>query len=429
MITIQGNESFRDCDGVSRRSMLKVGSLGLSAFGLPAILQSKEFGAKPNKSVVWLWLGGGATHVETFDPKPSAPAEFRSVVGAIDTNVPGIQLGGLFERLSKVTDKLAVVRSFAHRNSGHGGGTHWLMTGYDNRQIDNGGLPHRPSIGSIVTRTTGTNNAENGMPRYIRLGGISADGPAFLGPAYAPFDPSGEAKKNLQLKIQMGRLNNRRDLLKRLDNYKREVDRTGLMEGLDKFEKQAFDTILGNSTKAFDLKLEDPKIKESYGPGLGDQLLLARRLCEAGSGFVTVHYGGWDMHSTIEKSLKGRVPQLDRAVAAFIDDVHQRGLQDDILLVITGEFGRTPRINKNAGRDHWAPLSTLALSGGGMNMGQIIGKSSKNAEIPSTKPVRPQDLMATIFKHFNIDENLQYIDKGGRPVYMIEDGTPIPELG
>ena len=428
MITIQGNESFRDCDGVSRRSLLKVGSLGLSAFGLPAILQAKEFGAKPNKSVVWLWLGGGATHVETFDPKPSAPAEFRSVVGAIDTNVPGIQLGGLFERLSKVTDKLAVVRSFAHRNSGHGGGTHWLMTGYDNRQIDNGGLPHRPSIGSIVTRTTGT-NAENGMPRYIRLGGISADGPAFLGPAYAPFDPSGEAKKNLQLKIEMGRLNNRRDLLKRLDNYKREVDRTGLMEGLDKFEKQAFDTILGNSTKAFDLKLEDPKIKESYGPGLGDQLLLARRLCEAGSGFVTVHYGGWDMHSTIEKSLKGRVPQLDRAVAAFIDDVHQRGLQDDILLVITGEFGRTPRINKNAGRDHWAPLSTLALSGGGMNMGQIIGKSSKNAEIPSTKPVRPQDLMATIFKHFNIDENLQYIDKGGRPVYMIEDGTPIPELG
>jgi uncharacterized protein (DUF1501 family) len=175
--------------------------------------------------------------------------------------------------------------------------------------------------------------------------------------------------------------------------------------------------------------LEDPKIKESYGPGLGDQLLLARRLCEAGSGFVTVHYGGWDMHSTIEKSLKGRVPQLDRAVAAFIDDVHQRGLQDDILLVITGEFGRTPRINKNAGRDHWAPLSTLALSGGGLNMGQIIGKSSKNAEIPSTKPVRPQDLMATIFKHFNIDEKLQYIDKGGRPVYMIEDGTPIPELG
>ena len=428
MITLQGNKSFKDCDGVSRRNLLRIGGLGLGAFGLPAILKSKESGAKQNKSIVWLWLGGGATHVETFDPKPDAPVEFRSIVGATDTNVPGIQLGGLFERLSKVTNKLAIVRSFAHRNSGHGGGTHWLMTGYDNRQIDNGGLPNRPSIGSIVTRTTGT-NAKNGTPRYIRLGGIAADGPAFLGPAYAPFDPSGEAKKNLQLKIQIDRLNNRRSLLNKLDNYRREIDLTGLMEGLDKFEKQAFSTILGNSTKAFDLKLEDPKIRESYGSGLGDQLLLARRLCEAGSGFVTIHYGGWDMHSNIEKSLKGRVPQLDRAVAAFIEDVHQRGLQDDILLVITGEFGRTPRINKNAGRDHWSSLSTLALSGGGLNMGQIIGESSKNAEVPSTKPVGPQDLMATIFKHFNIDEKLQYIDKGGRPVYMIEDGTPIPELG
>ena len=252
---------------------------------------------------------------------------------------------------------------------------------------------------------------------------------AFLGAAYSPFDPGGQARRNMSLVVDRKRLDDRRGLLKGLDGVNRLADRSRLMDGLDAFEQQAFNLVLSRSQQAFDLKYEDPRVVDRYGGGLGQQLLTARRLCEAGCGFVTLNYGGWDMHGNIKNALTSRSPQMDHAVSALVEDLSQRGMDKNVLLVISGEFGRTPKVNGNSGRDHWAPLSTLALSGGGLNMGQIIGESSKNAEVPSTKPVDPQDLMATIFKHFNIDEKLQYIDKGGRPVYMIEDGTPIPELG
>ena len=201
------------------------------------------------------------------------------------------------------------------------------------------------------------------------------------------------------------------------------------MNGLDSFETQAFDLIRSRARETFDLSKEDPRTRERYGKqGLGQQLLLARRLCEAGVGFVTLHHGGWDMHGQIANNMKALGPQVDHAVAAFLDDIHQRGLDRDVLLVITGEFGRTPRINGSAGRDHWAPLSTLALAGGGLRMGQVVGESNAKAEIPKTTPISPQDLMATVFHVLGLPQDLHYQDPTGRPSPMISGGKPIAEL-
>ena len=433
MLTIEAKRRYRDCDGTTRRDFLRIGGLGLGALGLPGLLAARAEAAKVgrpmrNTSIVWLWLSGGPTHVETFDPKMTAPKEYRSVTGDVSTAVPGVSLGGNFTEMAKVADKMAFVRSFAHGNSGHGGGTHWLMTGYNNRNVDNGGLPTRPSIGSIAAKARGPNHPVTGMPTYVRLGGIGSDGPAFLGTAYAPFGTSGEARNNMTLRTQLERVADRRKLLEDFDRFHRDADRSGLMDGLDAFERQAFNLVLGKAPEAFDLRKEDPRVVAKYGGGLGASLLLARRLCEAGCGFVTLNYGGWDMHGRILRSMNSRGPVVDRAVAAFVDDVAQRGLSDNILLVITGEFGRTPKINRNAGRDHWAPLSTLALAGGGLKMGQTVGESDGKVYRPKTNPISPQDLMATVFHVLGIDQKLQLVNQSGRPVYMIEDGEPIQEL-
>ena len=433
MFSILADRRDRDCDGTTRRDFLKVGTLAMTGLSLPSLLAAREADrtagrAVKDTSVVWVWLGGGPTHVETFDPKMSAPSEFRSVTGEVATNLPGVTLGGNFTKLALRADKLAFVRSFAHRNSGHGGGTHWVMTGYDNRMIDNGGLPTRPAIGAILSKVRGANHPDTGMPTYVRLGGIGADGPAFLGAACAPFDPAGQARRNMTLDTKAERLSDRRALLGSLDRFRREADATGLMNGLDNFEQQAFNLILGNATTAFDMKKENEKTIAAYGRGLGEQLLAARRLCEAGCGFVTVSYGGWDMHGTIKRSMDSRAPQLDQALAAFVQDLHERGLSEKVLLVVTGEFGRTPRVNRNAGRDHWAPLSTLALAGGGLKTGQVVGDSSAKAEVPATRPIGPQDLMATVFHVLGIDPKTQYTNQAGRPVFLIEEGRAIPEL-
>jgi uncharacterized protein (DUF1501 family) len=433
MLNFPINRRSQNCQGTTRRDFLKVGSLGMGALGLPDLLRSRAQAAAAgletkDTSVIWVWLGGGPTHVETFDPKMTAPSEYRSTTGEVATNLTGVTLGGTFKKMGQVADKMAFVRSFAHTNSGHGGGTHYVMTGYDDRNVDNGGLPTRPSIGSILARTRGSNNIKTGMPTYVRMNGIAADGPAFLGAAYAPFDPGGQARRNMSLVVDGERLDKRRDLLNNIDDLKRNIDRSRLMEGLDAFEQQAFDLVLSKSQQAFDLKYEDPRVAERYGKGLGQQLLTARRLCEAGCGFVTVQYGGWDMHGKIAESITKLSVQLDHAVAALVEDMNQRGLDKKILLVISGEFGRTPKVNQNAGRDHWAPLSTLALAGGGLNMGQTIGESAEKVDVPKTTPIGPQDLMSTVFHVLGLDRRVQYIDQAGRPVYMIENGKPIPEL-
>jgi hypothetical protein len=399
---------------------------------LAARAQAAAAGKKvKNTSVVWVWLAGGPTHVETFNPNMGAPVEYRSTTGEVGTSIPGVTIGGTFPKIASVTDKMAIVRSFAHTDSGHAGGTHFVMTGYDNRNLDNGGTSNRPAIGAIVARVRGTNHPKTGMPTYVRMGNpfrSGTDGPAFLGTAYSPFDPAGQALKNMQMAVSGKRLDDRRALLTSLDRINNVVDRSGMMEGIDRFEQQAFNLVLGGAADAFDLKHENPKLVKRYGKGLGEQLLRARRLCEAGCGFVSMTYGGWDMHQKIKDNMERRAPELDRAVAAFVDDVHQRGLSDNILLVITGEFGRTPKVNRNGGRDHWAPLSTLALSGGGLNMGQVVGESTPKADMPRTQPIRPQDLMATVFHVLGIDPQVQFNNNAGRPTYMIEDGKAIEAL-
>lgn len=429
MITFHDNKTSLNCEKINRRNFLKVGALGASTFLLSDYLQAAPSNKK--KSVIWIWLDGGATHIETFDPKPTATEEYRSVTDAIATKIPGLYFGGTFPKLASIADQVAIIRSFSHKNSGHAGGTHWIYTGYDNTQVDNGGASTKPSIGSIVAKYRGISDPSSGVPNYIKLNGKNqSEGPAWLGQSYAPFDPNGEAKKNLELHTSMDRLNNRKELLNDLDQFRRSYDKLASVTGVTDFQNQAFETIVGKSTTAFDLSKETKETLESYGNGLGKQLLLARRLVENGTSFVTVNYGGWDMHSNIKEGMLNRSPELDHALYTLITDLKHRNMSDDVLVVVTGEFGRTPKINATGGRDHWPGLSPLMIYGGGMKMGQVIGESDDKISSPTANSpiISPLDLMSTIFHVLDIPKNLQYTDTAGRPTYMLEGGSPIKQL-
>jgi hypothetical protein len=304
------------------------------------------------------------------------------------------------------------------------------MTGYDFPPADNGQAPIKPGLGSILSRYRGANNPATGLPNYVRAGGILGDGPAWLGPAYGPFDSSGNARNNMNLKLSQSGLEDRKTLLKSFDSLNRDIDRTGQMHGLDQFETQAFDLITSRARETFDINREDPRTRDRFNEAgqLGQHMLMARRLCEAGVGFVTINFGGWDMHGDIANQMKRLGPVVDNAVSAFLDDCSDRGLDKEVLLVISGEFGRTPRINGGAGRDHWAPLSTLALAGGGLKMGQVVGDSTAKVETPKTTAITPQDLMATVFHVLGLPQDLHYQDPTGRPTPMINGGKPIAEL-
>lgn len=433
MLKVLFGRSERNCAGVSRRNFLQVGGLGFGGLTLPGLLASRAAAetkavSKKDTSVVWVWLNGGPTHIETFDPKMDAPAEFRSVTGEVKTVLPGVTLGGNFGGLAKLADKMAFVRSFSVPSSSHNRAAFWVNTGHAHNA-------NRPSLGSITSRVRGSSHTVSGMPTYVKMGQIGFNddvnripGPAWLGKAYSPFSPSGPARENMSLTTKVARLDDRRSLLKQLDQLRRETDASGIMAGLDGLNQQALNLILGKATQAFDLKKEDPKVVAKYGGGLGASLLTARRLCEAGCGFVATSLQGWDMHGNVKGGMNRRGPEVDRAVSAFIEDVHQRGQDKNILLVISGEFGRTPRINKNAGRDHWGRLSTLALSGGGLQGGQVIGESTDKAEAPKSKPVTPQDLMATVFHVLGISPEILFYDPSGRPTPMLSGGNPIDSL-
>jgi Protein of unknown function (DUF1501) len=432
MLTLFSSRNGTDCDGSTRRDFLRIGALGLGGLSLPGLLRARESAARvgtptKNTSVIWLWLGGGPTHVETFDPKMSAPVEFRSVTGAAKTNLTGVEIGGNFEKIAAQADKYAFMRSFAHTNSGHGGGTHFVMTGYNFVAADNGGGQNKPGLGAILARHRGATSPA-GLPTYVRSSGILGDGPAWLGRAYAPFDAAGKARDNMALKSPLDRLDDRKGLLHDFDTIDRDLDRSGLMKGLDSFEAQALDLVVSKAKETFDIKNEDQKTRDRYGKGLGEQLLMARRLTEAGVGFVTVNFGGWDMHGQIANAMKKNGPIVDNAVSALVEDLTARGMDKDVLVVVTGEFGRTPKINSNAGRDHWAPLSTLLLAGGGLKMGQVVGESTAKAETPKSKPIGPQDLMATVFHVLGMPQDLHFTDPTGRPSPMINGGKPIAEL-
>ena len=434
MLNLKFSSRYRTCDGATRREFLKVGALGIGALTLPQLLQARAEAAAGGKttketSIILLWLYGGPSHVETFDPKMTAPSEYRSVTGEVKTSLRGVTIGGTYPKMAKVVDKMALVRSFHHKNSDHAGGTHWVMTGYNNRKSKDAAVPDRPSFGSILARVRGANHPVSGIPTYIRTAArIRSDGPVFLGPAYAPFDSNGQARHNMTLVVPRGRVDDRKSLLQGLDRINRQVDQSGLMDGLTKFEQQAFNLLIGSSAGAFDIGAEDPKTVEKYGKGLGQQLLLARRLCEAGAGFVTLNYDGWDLHEKIAKNMKRLSPQMDQGVAALLEDLHERGMSDNVMLVISGEFGRTPKVNKKAGRDHWAPLCTLALAGGGLKMGQVVGRSAPKLDVPAENPITPQDLMATLFHVLGIDKKTYFHNLLGRPTPMLADGEVIRQL-
>jgi hypothetical protein len=436
MLTIQDTNRARTCQGFNRREFLRIGGLGmLGGLSLPQFLAAKAQAAAlgrvvKDKAVVFLFLQGGPSHIEFFDPKMSAPSDVRSTTGETQTKLPGITFGGTFQKLAAMTDKIAVVRSYASMN-----GDHSYLS------VTAGGNSLKASMSSIYARLAGATNAQTGVPSNVlvlpeavepglKLKGNFETGalptltaPGELGPSFAAFDPSGggQLQKNMRLQIPAGRLDDRRKLLSNLDGIRREIDRTGSMDSADRFQQQAFDVITRGVADAFDLSKEDPKTIERYDTTklfnrneinkwydmsrscnlLGKQMLLARRLCERGCGFVTVSDCGWDMHANENSpkkmaNLPALTSQVDHAVAAFIEDLHERGLSDKILLVVTGEMGRTPRLNKNGGRDHYANMTTLLLAGGGLKMGQVIGQSDRMCANPTTERYTPKHLLATV---------------------------------
>jgi hypothetical protein len=431
------------CDGTSRREFLQIGTLGMLGLTLPKLLRAQALASPaspPRKlSVILLFLDGGASQLETFDPKMDVPVEYRSLFGVTETAIPGVEFGGQLPKMAALARRMSVVRTFTHTDGDHGGATHWVKTGYPWPPQFLGKAPvipqQAPSIGSVVTRYFGATQRPSGMPTYVRVlsnhQGYPGDDAAWLGAGYAPLRcgrRGSEMLSNMQLRVERARLTDRRGLLESLDTLERRVDQSGIMRGMDQFHAQAVDVLLGRAKEAFDLSKESPQTREKYGPGLGEELLLARRLCEAGCRFVTLNNGYWDHHGGIIPGLKQLCPPLDQAVSAYVEDVEDRGLMNDILLVITGEFGRTPRINGGPGRDHWAPTNNIVFIGGGMKMGQIVGETDAKAAYVKSRPVTVQDYMATLLHMLGVDLNVQYIDPTGRPRSMVESGKQIAEL-
>lgn len=444
MLDVISTEESANCCGASRRNFLRIGALGTAGLFLPDLLRAKSALASPtertvDKTVIWLFLSGGPSHYETFDPKPDNPLPFRSTIGTQQTNVPGTNIGGLFPRLARLADRYSIIRSFAHTAADHAAATHWLSTGHDHPPAANGAAPISPSIGSMLSKYRGPNHSVTGIPTYVGLDHLYAEGPSWLGMAHSPFDARGNAQANMVPRIDLSRVGDRHSLRRSLDRLDRWVDQTGTMSAMDEFEGRALELVRGNAREAFDLSREDPRLRDRYGKGtkkLGENLLLARRLAEANTGLITVWYGGWDSHGTnpsvnhgtIEQEMAKLAPEFDHAVSVFIEDLYDRGLDEKVLLAIVGEFGRSPHINKDGGREHWPQLGNQVLVGGGLKMGQIIGESTKQGDVPKSNPISPNDLQATLFQYLGMPLDLQYTNPAGRPTRMLESGQPIHGL-
>ena len=434
------------CDGSTRREFLQAGTLTLGGLTLPELLRARAAASEAgrsvrNTSVILVFLDGGAPQHETFDPKIEAPREYRSIFGSVQTRLPGVHFGSHFAKMARLADRMSILRTIIHGDGDHGGATHWMKTGkaWPPEALGKAAVipQQQPSIGSMVARVRGPVNGPSGVPTYVRVlsrhGGYPGDDAVWLGQAYSPFRVGGRRGNpmldNMNLRIERDQLSDRRLLLERFDSFNRALDASGMAQAMDGFSQQAVDVLLGRAREAFDLSREPQAVRERYGPGLGEELLLARRLCEAGAGFVTLNNGYWDFHGGIIPGCNQLCPPLDHAVAAFMEDVRARGMENDILLIVTGEFGRTPRINGGPGRDHWAPLNCALLMGGGLRMGQVVGESDSRAAHVRSRPITPGDLTATILHVLGIDRGLQYTHPSGRPVYMVEEGRMIEELG
>jgi uncharacterized protein (DUF1501 family) len=433
------------CDGSTRREFMQIGSLALGGLTLADLLALRAHASQSgrsvrNTSVILLFLDGGAPQAETFDPKTSAPREYRSLFGSIATSLPGVHFGSQFPRMARQADGMAILRTLTHADGDHGGATHWMKTSkpWPPEALGKAAvIPQQtPSIGSVVSRARGPVNRETGVPTYVRIlsrhGGYPGDDAVWLGQAYSPFRV-GQSRENpmlanMNLRMDRERLADRQALLGRLDIFNRGLDASGMAQAMDGFQQQAVNVLLGRAREAFDLAREPAQLRDHYGPGLGQELLLARRLCEAGAGFVTLNNGYWDFHGGMISGCNQLCPPLDHAVSVFVEDVRSRGMENDILLVITGEFGRTPRLNGGPGRDHWAPVNDAVLIGGGLRMGQVIGETDDRAAYPRSRPIRPGDLFATILHVLGLDPHIQFTHPSGRPIYMVEDGSVMEEL-
>lgn len=422
--------------------MLKVGSLGIGGMTLPNLLRAQQAAAaegKPvrKKSVILVWLAGGPSHLDMYDLKPTAPAEVRGEFRPVPTNVNGIQISEHLPLQAQMMDKLAIVRSAFHTNAGHGMGSQWMLTGYQPSIEVNDNI--YPSVGSVVARLQGANDP--GLPAYVNLPRQLGMGKAaYLGASYNPFSPESDPNsdgfqvRNLKLpgRVDNSRLDRRQGLLGQLDQIRRDIDLNGDIEGLDTFYNDALQMVTNDkAVQAFDIKQEDDKLREEYGRNdLGQSCLLARRLVESGVSFVAVQAGGgWDTHGDNFKQLKDRLlPQYDRAVATLVKDLHQRGRDEDVLVMSFGEFGRTPRINPGAGRDHWPGAMSVLYAGGGLKMGQVIGSTNEKAEYPTSKAASVGDVLSTMYHVLGIDYRHVFYDHGRRPLPVLNEGKPIGEL-
>lgn len=425
------NRAPRFCDGLTRRNFLQIGAMGMGGLTLADVLRAESSGTSSqgrNKSTIMIYLAGGPSHIDTYDPKPDAPAEYRGEFQTIEGNVPGMTFAEHYPLQAQIADKLVLVRSVVGAVSEHASSL--LMSGYgEGQSIQQGG---RPGLGAILSKLLGP--VDGGVPPYVSFMGnpIGTDS-GYVGAAHRPFTPDNEGMMNLTLNssVPLARLDERKELLKVFDRIRHDVDASGSMNGMDAFASRAFEIITAPKTRdALDLELEDPRVREMYGlnNGAAENFLKARRLIEAGVRCVTLAIGSWDTHGNNFGHLRSQMPYVDRAVSALVNDLHQRGLDQDCSVVMWGEFGRTPRVNSGAGRDHWEPVMSALLAGGGFRTGQVIGSTNERGEYAKDRPVRVQQILSTIYHGLGVDPSTTIIDRRGRPMYLLDDREPIQEL-
>ncbi|GAB4140037.1 MAG: DUF1501 domain-containing protein [Planctomycetaceae bacterium] len=433
------------CDRISRRSILQAGLAGTVGLSLPDLLRlqaesaEKTSSAKPDTAIIYVELAGGPTQHETYDPKPNAPAEYRGPLGTVATSQAGVAFSELMQEQAKSFEKLAVIRSIHHDSGSHGTSSHLTQTGYylRDRQSRTNDMP---CIGSYAARIRGAN--QPGLPAFVSIPREMRFGQAaWLGKGYNAFTTGQDADArnfrvpNLTLMngLTSDRLKDRRSLLKGFDATRRTIDTKGVADAIDQFTVQAFDMVTGDRARtAFDISQESDTIRDRYGRNkIGQNLLLARRLVEHGVTVVTVRansLGSWDDHNGVAKRMKAKGPAYDQGVATLINDLHERGLAEKTMVVCMGEFGRTPRVNRNAGRDHWGRVMSVVLAGGNIKTGVIVGASDSKGAVPKDKPYRPENVLAMLYRHLGIDSSMTFTDHSGRPRYILEQRKLINEL-